>query len=124
MSVAGSFTTQSPGLQLFISATSRLLIVTPATSAATAGLLKIPSWVRLGVRNDVGKSRSARTYGSRPIDAVMIPNTATSRRSRVSSTFTTGSPRSTAASCWASNPMLLLEERRQLWWRGRLEQQE
>src|SRR5882672_11009927 len=36
----------------------------------------------------------------------MMPNTATSRRSRVSRTFTTASPRSMAASCRASNPML------------------
>src|SRR5438034_1005153 len=37
MSVAGSLATQSPGLQFFISATSRLLIVT----AATAGLARL-----------------------------------------------------------------------------------
>src|SRR5437879_2031743 len=49
MSVAGSLATQSPGLQFFISATSRLLIVTAATSASVAGLLKTPSCVRVGV---------------------------------------------------------------------------
>ncbi|OLC69168.1 MAG: hypothetical protein AUH78_24480 [Gemmatimonadetes bacterium 13_1_40CM_4_69_8] len=43
MSVAGSLTTQSPGLQFFISPTSRLLIVTAATSDSIAGLLKTPS---------------------------------------------------------------------------------
>src|SRR6267154_355557 len=105
MSVAGSFTTQSPGLQFFMSATSRLLIVTAATSDSVAGSLKIPTCVRVGVRSDVAKLRSARTYCSRRAGAVTIPNRATSRRSRVSSTFTTASPRSTVASCVASRPM-------------------
>ncbi len=58
MSVAGSFTTQSPGRQSFMSATSRLLIVTASTSAALGGLLKMPNCERVGVRSEVRKSRT------------------------------------------------------------------
>src|SRR5258708_2523770 len=99
MSVGGSFTTQSPGLQAFISDTSRLLIVTAATSDSAAGLLKIPNWVRVGVRRDVGKSRIARSYCSRVACVVMMPNNATSRRARVFRNLIHGVPALSAVGC-------------------------
>jgi len=61
MSVAGSFMTQSPGRQFFISSTSRLLMVSVWTSAATGGSLKIPKLVRVGVRSQFWRSRTCWT---------------------------------------------------------------
>ncbi len=106
MSVAGSFRIQSPGLQSFMSFASCSLIWNAWTSAGIAGLLKRPNRLRVGVRSQFFESRTRATYAARDTATVVIPNTAMSRRSRVSSTFTTASPRVAAASWSGVSTML------------------
>src|ERR1051326_1437096 len=64
MSVAGSFTTQSPGLQFFMSATSRSSMVMAATSLGAAGGREMPKPLRVRVRGGPGEGGGGDVGGS------------------------------------------------------------